>query len=42
MKISPIMSISNNLIDLYSIRQKLRIRNTFVNIVYNVLVVKKF
>ena len=42
MKISPIMSISNNLIDLYSIRQKLRIKNTFVNIVYNVLVVKKF
>ena len=41
MKISRIMSILKILTDLYVIRQKIRVKNTFVDIVYNVLVVKK-
>ena len=35
------MSISKILIDLCAISQKIRIKNTFADIVYNVLVVKK-
>ena len=41
MKISCIMFISQILIDLCSVRQRIRIKNTFPDIVYNVLVVKK-
>ena len=40
MKISRIMSISKILIDLCAIRPKIKIKNTFADIVYNVLVVK--
>ena len=40
MKISHIMSILKILTDLYAIRQKIRIKNNFENVVYNVLVVK--
>ena len=40
MKISHIMFISNILTDLCAIRQKIRIKNSFTDIVYNVLVVK--
>ena len=36
------MSISKSLTDLSSIRQKIRLKNTFESIVYNVLVVKEF
>ena len=42
MKISHIMSISKILTDLCSIRQKIKIKNTFADIVYNVLAVEKF
>ena len=38
MKISCIMSISRILIDLCAIRQKVRIKNTFADIVYNSVV----
>ena len=41
MKISRIMYISKILIDLCSIRQKIRIKNTLADIAYNVLVVTK-
>ena len=41
MKVSPIMSILKTLIDLCVIRQKIRIKITFADIVCNVLVVKK-
>ena len=41
MKISCIMSISKILTDLYTMRQKIKIKNTFVDIAYNVLVVNK-
>ena len=39
MKISHIMSVSKILTDLCVIRQKIRIKNTFSDIVYNVLAV---
>ena len=39
MKISHIMSVSKILTDLCVIRQKIRIKNTFADIVYNVLAV---
>ena len=42
MKISLIMSISKVLTDLCTIKQKLKIQNISANVVYNVLVVKKF
>ena len=42
MKISHIMSILKILTDLYAIRQKIRIKINFENVVYNVLVVKEF
>ena len=41
MKISHTMFISKILTDLCAIRLKIRIKNTFSNIVYNLLVVKK-
>lgn len=41
MKISRIMFISNILIDQYVIRQKIKIKNTFADIAYNFLEVKK-
>ena len=40
MKISSIMSISKVLTNLCVIRQKIKIKNTFADVVYNVLVVK--
>ena len=42
MKISLIMCISTILTDLCAIKQKIRIKNIFANVVYNVLVVKNF
>ena len=42
MKINHIMSNLKNITDLYGIRQKIRIKNTFASIVYNVLVMKEF
>ena len=36
------MSILKILTDLFAIRQKIKIKNTFESIVYNVLVVKQF
>ena len=42
MKISHIMSISKILTDSCSINQKIRIKNAFEDIVYNVFVVKVF
>ena len=42
MKISLIMCISKILTDLYPIKQKIEIRNIFGNVVYIVLVMKKF
>ena len=41
MKINRIMSLWKILTDLFVIRQKSRIKNTFADIVYNVFVVKK-
>ena len=41
-KIRCIMFISKILIDLCAIKQKTRIKNTFADIVHDVLVVKKF
>ena len=41
MKVSRIMSISRILTDLCATRQKTRIKNTFADIVYNALVMKK-
>ena len=40
-KISLIMSTLKILTNLYAIRQKIRIKNTFASIVYSVLVVEK-
>ena len=40
MKISSIISISKVLTNLCVIRQKIKIKNTFADVVYNVLVVK--
>ena len=40
MKISSIMSILKVLTNLCVIRQKIKIKNTFADVVYNVLVVK--
>ena len=37
-----IMSTSKILIDFCDIKQKVKIKNTFADIVYNVLVIKKF
>ena len=42
MKISLIMCISKILTDLCAIKRKIKIKNIFANIVYIVLVVKKF
>ena len=42
MKISLIMCISKVLTDLSAIKQKVKIKNSFTNVVYSVLVVKKF
>ena len=42
MKIRHIVSISKILKDLCAIRQKTKIKKTFANVVYNVLVVNKF
>ena len=41
MKISRIMYISKILIGLCAIRQKIRIKTTFADIVYSILIVKK-
>ena len=41
MKISRIMSISKILVDLCVTRQKIRIKNTFADVAYNALEVKK-
>ena len=41
MKISRIMSVSKILINLRAIRQKIRTKDNFSDIVYNFLVVKK-
>ena len=41
MKISRIMHISKILIGLCAIRQKIRIKTTFADIVYSILIVKK-
>ena len=40
MKVSLIMCISKILSDLYAIKQKVRRKNIFVNVVYNIFVVK--
>ena len=40
MKVSLIMFISKILSDLYAIKQKVRRKNIFVNVVYNIFVVK--
>ena len=42
MKISLNIYISKILTDLCAIKQKIKIKNIFTNVVYNVLVVKKF
>ena len=42
MEINLIMCRSKILTDICAIKQKLKIKNIFVNVVYNVLVVKKF
>ena len=42
MKINLIMSISNISTDLCALRQKIKIKNTSANIVYNVLERKEF
>ena len=42
MKISLIMCILKILTDLWTIKQKLRMKNIFENVVYNVLLVKNF
>ena len=41
MKKNLIMCISKILTDLSAIKQKIKIKNVFVNVVYNVLVVKR-
>ena len=40
MRINHTISISKILTDLYSIRQNIKLKNTFADIVYNDLVVK--
>ena len=42
MKINLLMCISKILTDLCAIKQKIKIQNIFVNVVYNVLAVKMF
>ena len=42
MKINHTMSISNILTDLYSIRQNIKLKGSFADIVYNILAVKGF
>ena len=42
MKIGLIMCIEKILTDLCAIKQKIAIKNIFANVVYNVLVVKKY
>ena len=42
MKINYTMSVSKILTNLCSIRQSIKIKNTFVDIVYSVLAVKEF
>ena len=42
MRISLIMCISNILTDLCAIKQRIKIKNIFENVVYSILVVKKF
>ena len=42
MKINFIMCISRILTDKCAIKQKIKMKNVFVNVVYNVSVVKKF
>ena len=42
MKTSHIMSTSKILTDLSVIKQSIKIKNTFLDIVYNVLLVKNF
>ena len=42
MKISLIMCISKILTDLCEIKQRIRIKNIFANVIYSVLVVKIF
>ena len=42
MKISLTMCISKILTDLYAIKQKIKTKNIFVNVVYNVLVLEKY
>ena len=42
MKISLIMSILKILTDLFAIKQKIKTKNIFENVVYNALKVKKF
>ena len=42
MKISLIMCILKILTDLFAIKQKVRTKHAFTNVVYNVLVVNKF
>ena len=42
MKISLIMFISKILTNLCAIKQKIKIKNIFENVVYSVLVMKKF
>ena len=42
MKINLIICISNILTDLCAIKQKIKIKSIFVNVVYSVLVVKTF
>ena len=42
MKVNQIMSKLKNITDLYGIRQKIRLKNTFASIVYNLLVMKEF
>ena len=42
MKINHTMRISKILTDSCAIKQKIKIKNIFANVVYNVLAVKKF
>ena len=42
MKTNPIMCMSKILTDLYAIKQKIKTKNIFANVVYNFLVVDKF
>ena len=42
MKVSLVMCISKTVADLCTIKQKIKMKNTFPNVVCDVLVVKKF